>query len=194
MTRVIGGFARGRQLAVPAGDVVRPTGDRVKEALFSAIADHTVGSSVVDLYAGSGGLGLEALSRGARHVTFVEHSARVIEVLRANLGNVMQHCPDPDRVTATVVSGDVLHALARSIAKGPFTLAIADPPYHLSNQRVSAMLRRLSSQLAAGALVVVERPASSEAFVWPDNFGDERARRYGDTTVHRAELQATSRS
>jgi len=120
--RVVAGTARGRTIDAPPGTGTRPTSDRVRESIFNALGSLgvVVDARVVDLFAGSGALGIEALSRGAAHVTFVEADRRVASVIRANL----DRCGFADR--ATVVVGDVVAALRRGIG---CDLALADPPY-----------------------------------------------------------------
>ena len=119
--RIIGGTFRGRRLAAPPGDRVRPTTDRVREAWISIVAPRLADAVVLDLYAGSGALGLEALSRGARHATFVELAPESLKALRANIAGlgVADH--------ATVYRGDALRWLDRAPAM--FDVAFADPPY-----------------------------------------------------------------
>jgi 16S rRNA (guanine966-N2)-methyltransferase len=121
--RIIAGKWRGRIIDAPAGRKTRPTSDRVREAWMSALQAEIAGSHVLDLFAGSGALGIEVLSRGARHVTFVERAAPVIRVLRANLAKL-----GVDTEQTTIVRADALEFAA---AAGPleFDLALADPPY-----------------------------------------------------------------
>ena len=121
--RIIAGELKGRRLEVVDEPGLRPTPDRVREALFSILADRPTGARVLDAYAGSGALGFEALSRGARHVIFVDSSRSVVRALersRADLGSL-------DR--SRVVEGDVVRLLDRAALAGPFDLVLADPPY-----------------------------------------------------------------
>jgi 16S rRNA (guanine966-N2)-methyltransferase len=124
--RVVAGELRGRRLQAPPGSTTRPTSDRVREATFNAL--ESLGAiedaAVLDLFAGTGALGIEALSRGAARATFVEHDRRVLAVLRANLAACGL---GPDR--ATVVAGDAARSLASGAIGGPFDLALLDPPY-----------------------------------------------------------------
>jgi len=122
--RVIGGELRGRRLRAPAGLSTRPTGARIREAWFSAISEHVSGARVLDLFAGSGALGIEALSRGAKLVRFVESNRAAVNVLRANIQALELEA------RAQVLRGDVFRALSQSDAEsGTFELALADPPY-----------------------------------------------------------------
>lgn len=122
--RVIGGELRGRRLRSPVGRSTRPTGARIREAWFSAISDHLPEATVLDLFAGSGALGIEALSRGASRVRFVESDRAAVNVLRANLKALELE----DRTQ--VIRGDVFRALSQSgTESGTFELALADPPY-----------------------------------------------------------------
>jgi 16S rRNA (guanine(966)-N(2))-methyltransferase RsmD len=123
--RVIAGSARGIRIAVPRGGAVRPTTDRARETLFSVLGDDVAGARAVDLFAGSGALGIEALSRGAAHCTFVEADAATVKVLRGNL--------ERTRLSerATVVRSDWRAGLRRLGLEGAFDLALMDPPYRM---------------------------------------------------------------
>lgn len=179
MTRVIAGVAAGRRLAVPPGDAVRPTSDRVKEALFSSLAGRLRGAVVLDLFAGGGGLGIEALSRGATTVVFVEQDRRVAAVLRRNLETVGL----VDR--ATVVTARA-RRFCREPVGGPFDLVLADPPYAVGEDEVVRLLTALVAALAPEALVVVERSrhglGDATAVEGLRHAGDTR---YGDTILRR---------
>ena len=178
--RIVAGAARGRRLVVPAGDVVRPTADRVREALFSSLGAHVVGASVLDAFAGSGALGLEARSRGAAHVTLVEQDRRALEALRRNVASVALDAVD-------VVAGDAVRQVRDGrLAGAPFDLVLLDPPYALAEVTLAALLDALVPQLADGALVVVERAASAPAPTWPEALRPTGDRRYGSTRLHRA--------
>lgn len=182
MTRIIAGTARGRRLAVPPGAGTRPTSDRAREGLFGtvlAIAGPLTGAAVLDLYAGSGAVGLEALSRGAERVLFVESDPRAARVIRANVTEV-------GLPGGRVVAGRVERVLARGPGtEPPFDLAVADPPYRTGPAEVTAMLETLAGAgwLAPGALVAVERATRSEPLVWPAGYAADRARRYGEATI-----------
>lgn len=180
--RVVAGVAKGRPLRAPAGARTRPTGDRVKEAWFSALQPRLPGAHVLDLYAGSGQLGLEALSRGAAAVTFVERDRRALTALQANIAAV-------DLPGARVLAADVGAVLQGPLDDAPFDLVVADPPYDLGDAALAAVLARLVEHLGAGALITVERARRSGPVPWPADLGDADSRRYGDTVVHRAHLQ-----
>ena len=178
MTRIIGGAARGRRLAVPPGGT-RPTSDRAREALFSALESARgglAGAVVLDLYAGSGAVGLEALSRGAAHATLVERDARVVAVLRDNAAAV-------GLPGAEVVAEAVEHRLRQGAARR-YDLVFVDPPYAEPSERVIEALAALREHgwLAAGALVVVERSAR-EPWLWPPGYTPDRDRRYGEAAL-----------
>jgi 16S rRNA (guanine966-N2)-methyltransferase len=180
MTRIVAGAAKGRRLVVPKGEDVRPTADRVKEALFSSLQPLLGGASVLDLFAGSGALGLEALSRGAARVTFVERSNAALTALRRNVDVV-------GLPGATVVTGDAAATLRRGELPGaPFDLVLLDPPYRLPKAELAALLAAVVAVLAPGATVVVERAARDGAPPWPADLGPGDPRRYGDTALHRA--------
>lgn len=188
MTRIIAGAARGRRLRTPKGDATRPTSDRVREALFSAVTSlvgSLEGARVLDLYAGSGALGLEAWSRGAAAVTLVESDRRTADVVRAN-------ARDLGCGVATVWARNVATALTEAPAE-PFDLVVSDPPYPVTEERLAEDLRLLATGgwLAEDALVVVERSARSPEPRWPDGLarleGRHGERRYGETTLWFAE-------
>ena len=180
MTRVIAGTAGGRRLSVPAGRDTRPTSDRAREGLFGtvqAIHGPLAGASLLDLYAGSGAVGLEALSRGAARVHLVEADPRAVRVIKANVAALGLD-------GARVVPGRVDSVLARGPDGGPFDVVFADPPYALPGEEVSAMLTTLASAgwLVPGALVAVERSTRSEPVQWPEGYTGDRSRRYGEAT------------
>lgn len=177
--RIVAGAARGRRLLAPRGRDVRPTADRVKEALFASLAERLVDAHVLDLFAGSGALGLEALSRGARRVTFVERDRTVAEVLRRNVAAV-------GLPGAEVLVRDVARAVAEPLPGDPYDLVLLDPPYRLERGRLDRVLAALVPHLADGAVVVVERAARDAAPSWPPSLRRGPTRRYGDTAVHRA--------
>ena len=187
MTRIIAGRAGGRRLATPRGSATRPTSDRVREALFSAL-ESLLGSledlRVADLYAGSGALGLEAWSRGAEHVLLVEHDRRTAALVRTN-------ARDLGAGGAQVVAGTVLTTLRQAPAE-PYDVVLADPPYPLSDDEVDAVLASLVEHrwLAPDGVVVVERSSRSRAPRWPESLVAHKPRKYGETTLHLATHEA----
>ena len=180
MTRIIAGIAKGQPLQVPTTGT-RPTADRVRESVFSA-TEHVLGGwsgvNVLDLYAGSGALGLEALSRGAQSATLVESSTQANSVIRANIAKT--------GLAAHVIKSDVTMWLAKPAA-GQFDLVFMDPPYSLAGKLVTNVLKLLASAgwLADGGVVVVERDAKDADLDWPDGFTDITRRRFGNTIVFR---------
>ena len=183
MTRIIAGEAKGRRLTVPKRGT-RPTADRVRESLFSAVSAHLlkVGInwtelSALDLYAGTGALGLEALSRGAHRVVLIEKARAAGEVIGANINAVA--LPG-----AQLLIGDVSAVLER-LGAPPFGLVFVDPPYDVGSAQISKVLMLLENKglLAAGALVVVERPTGDEQTPLPDSWEVLQVRRHGDTTL-----------
>ena len=183
MTRIVAGTAGGRRLAVPPAGV-RPTGDRAREGLFNSLGTllDLDGAVVLDLYAGSGALGLEALSRGAAEVVFVESSARVLPVLKKNVAAV------------GLPGGRVVAGSVATVVAGPpparFDLVLADPPYATPVAEVLGVLRALTqgAWLAPGAVVVVERSSREEAFEWPTPLVALRERRYGEAMLRYGRL------
>lgn len=180
MTRIVAGEARGRRLRVPAGAGTRPTSDRVREALFSAL-ESALGSwsgvRVLDLYAGSGALGLEALSRGAVAAELVEVARSAVIALRHN---VEQLALPGARVVFAKVERHV-----ESSPDEPFDVVLLDPPYPLPNAAVTDVLSSLVRRgwLAEEAVVVVERATRAGALSWPPGLEGVRERRYGETTL-----------
>ncbi|HUR75282.1 MAG TPA: 16S rRNA (guanine(966)-N(2))-methyltransferase RsmD [Sporichthya sp.] len=186
MTRIVGGTAGGRRLAVPPGRDTRPTSDRAREALFSAVeaifgrdggTGGLSGTRVLDLYAGSGAVGLEALSRGAVRAVLVESDAKAVRVLRENVAALA--LPG-----AQVIARPVGVALAEAAAE-PFDLVFADPPYALPAADLAALLAGAGERgwIAPDAVVVVERATRDPAWVWPAGLVADRNRRYGEATL-----------
>ena len=184
MTRIVAGRAGGRRIETPKGDRTRPTSDRVREGLFSAIeswAGSLQGLRFLDLYAGSGAIGLEAWSRGAAAVTLVESDRRTADLVRRNARSI--GCDDADVVAASVA------ATLGSAPGSPYDLVFSDPPYLLDEGTLAGDLALLAAHgwLAPDALVVVERSARSPEPTWPDGLtplpGRRRQRRYGETAL-----------
>jgi 16S rRNA (guanine966-N2)-methyltransferase len=180
MTRIIGGAAGGRRLETPRGQTTRPTSDRVREALFSAIESRTGsldGLRFLDLYAGSGAVGLEAWSRGAGVVTLVEQDRRTASLITRNAATL-------GFSRAKVVATAVSTFLAAQPA-APYDVVFLDPPYPMTDADVDADLAALVDQgwLVPGALVVVERAAKRTVVTWPDGIEEERIKRYGETAL-----------
>lgn len=174
MTRVIAGTARGRRLQVLDGTTTRPTSDRAREGLFSSLQSllELDGARVLDLYAGSGALGLEALSRGAASATLVESDPDAAVLLRRNA----EHLGFRD---AFVVGQPVEHFLPVD-AEPRYDLALVDPPYELD---VVPVLELLVPWLADDAVVVVERRTRDAPLAWPAAYEPVRDRRYGEATL-----------
>ena len=195
VARVIAGQAGGRRLAVPAGRDTRPTSDRAREGLFATITSimgSLAGARVLDLYAGSGAVGLEALSRGAGHVLLVESGARAARVIQQNIEAI-------GLAGAEVINDRVERVLARGPAPagGRYDMVFADPPWALADREVSAMLSLAAGAgpedrawLAPGALVIVERATRSGPVRWPEGIAADRARRYGEATFWYGRAQA----
>lgn len=168
--RIIAGKWRGRIIDAPPGRQTRPTSDRVREAWLSALQTAIPESTVLDLFAGSGALGIEALSRGATHVTFVEQAAPVICTLKANLAKL-----DVDPAQFTIVRADAMQ-FAAATDRMSFDLALADPPYH---QGLAAELLLDFAKNPFARWFWVEHEATETL---PDVAG-ARTRKYGDTAL-----------
>ena len=178
--RIVAGEAGGRQLSVPPGEAVRPTSDRVKESVFSALGPgRLVGARVLDLYAGSGALALEALSRGAAGAVLVERDAAAARAIRANVDTL----GFGDRAVLRI--GAVAAVLGGPAPDAPFDLALLDPPYDIPPAELEAAVRLLTDRewLVPDATVVVERAAGSPPLKWPAGWGSTWERCYGDTLV-----------
>lgn len=181
MTRIIGGSAGGRRIRTPRGVSTRPTSDRVREALFSAVESwcgSLAGLRFLDLYAGSGAVGLEARSRGAGVVTMVEHDRRTAALISDNLGALGFH----QRVEVVVAA--VAPTLSRP-PRTPYDLVFLDPPYALPASEVDHDLAALVTNgwLVPGALVVVERGSRGSDPTWPEGLVAEREKKYGETML-----------
>ena len=177
--RVIAGSAGGRRLVAPKGGA-RPTTDRLKEALFASLGAARVdGASVLDLYAGSGALAIEALSRGASRAVLVDHASDAIVAIRANLDTV--GFEDRARVQRSTVAA----FLRVPVVEAPFDVVFLDPPYDTPGTDVAQVLAHLAGagMVGAGATVVVERPRTGEPIALPERWNVERERVYGDTLL-----------
>lgn len=182
MSRIVAGVARGRRLAVPPGRSTRPTADRAREALFSTVQAELgslAGRRVLDLYAGSGAVGLEALSRGAAAVLLVESDAGAARVVRVNVRSL--GLPGAEVRTVRV---------ERLVASPPpdghaYDLAFLDPPYDVPDGDVAAVLAALLAHgwLAPDALVAVERATRAGWAGWPEGVEGLRTRRYGEASL-----------
>ncbi|RCG32185.1 16S rRNA (guanine(966)-N(2))-methyltransferase RsmD [Sphaerisporangium album] len=180
MTRVIAGTAGGRRISVPPGRGTRPTSDRAREGLFSTVGSllgPLDGARVLDLYAGSGAVGLEALSRGAAHALLVENDAKAIRTIRANIATL--------GLAGAVVTGDRVERVVAAPCPEPYDFVFADPPYAVTDEAVQEVLERLRDNgwLAEDALVAVERESRGKDLIWPSGFEEERVRRYGEASV-----------
>lgn len=173
--RVVAGELRGRKLTAPAGDVTRPTADRVREALFSILGDIS-GLRVLDLYAGSGALGIEALSRGAAAAVFVDSSRAAVTAIRRNLSELGLEAPVQRR--------EALAYLAAAADGDPYDLVFADPPYDSALRLGPDLAERLPPILSEDAVIVTESNKRSPLEL---PFPLLRERSYGDTriAVHR---------
>jgi len=177
MGRIVAGTAGGRRLVMPRGRDTRPTSERTREALFSTL-DSMHGSlrglAFLDLFAGSGAVGLEAASRGAGQVLLVEHAADALTALRTNVAALSLSGVE-------VAAEEVGRVLARGPAE-PFDIVFLDPPYADPIEPVLELLVA-HEWLTAESTVVVERASRSSVLQWPDGLSEDRTRRYGDSTL-----------
>ncbi|GHE29717.1 16S rRNA (guanine(966)-N(2))-methyltransferase RsmD [Streptomyces vinaceus] len=180
MTRVIAGSAGGRRLTVPPGTGTRPTSDRMREGLFSTWESlHGVeGARVLDLYAGSGAVGLEALSRGAAHALLVEPEAKAAKAIRDNIKAL-------GLPGAEFRAGKAEQIVAVPAGTEPYDVVFLDPPYAVGHDDLGEILLTLRANgwLTGDALVTVERSTRSGAFPWPEGFEPLRSRKYGEGTL-----------
>ena len=172
MTRIIAGTAGGRRLVAPSGTTTRPTADRAREGLFSSLQSliDLDGARVLDLFAGTGAIGLEAVSRGASSATLVDDDPRALAAIRSNVEAL--------GLAASVVDADVIRFLSGQ--PETYDVVVLDPPYGLD---VDPVLRALLPWLADGAVVVVERRTRGPEPVVPEGLHRERSRRYGEATL-----------
>ena len=183
MTRIISGFAGSLRLAVPPAGT-RPTSDRVREAMFSALdaRDILPGARVLDLYCGSGALGLEAASRGAAHVTLVDKATAAHRVTTDNVARVLKAAPRGSAPEIVVSSQPVQSFLGGAQAR--WDVVFLDPPYELGRLELVHNLEALVPRLAPDAVVVVERSARDPEPAWPERLELDRRKDYGDTAVY----------
>ncbi|MDK1475076.1 16S rRNA (guanine(966)-N(2))-methyltransferase RsmD [Streptomyces sp. 549] len=181
MTRVIAGTAGGRRLSVPPGQGTRPTSDRAREGLFSsweARLGSWQGLRLLDLYGGSGAVGLEALSRGAAHVLLVESDPRAARTIKDNVRAL--GLPGAEVRTARAAQ-----VAAETPGGHPYDVVFLDPPYAVGDDDLREILLTLRAQgwLSDDALVTVERSTRGGEFRWPEGFEGLRSRRYGEGTL-----------
>ncbi|PZG13090.1 16S rRNA (guanine(966)-N(2))-methyltransferase RsmD [Nonomuraea aridisoli] len=179
MTRIIAGVAGGRRLAVPPGRGTRPTSDRAREGIFLTL-DSLYGlrdARVLDLYAGSGAIGLEALSRGAAEAVLVESDPKAVRTIKENIRTLGLD-------GARLVADKVERVLGKEPGE-PFDIVFADPPYAMADSEVAATLALLRDNgwLVDGGLVAFERESRGMPLVWPEGYVEERVRRYGEASV-----------
>lgn len=179
--RIIAGLAKGRRIRGPAGRDTRPMMDRAREALFSSLGPLIPGSRVLDLYAGSGALGLESLSRGAAAATFVENGRLALEALRANVEAV--------GLGGEVVARDVGTFLEQS--PEAFDVVFVDPPYALELASVEEILKLVAAAVSPGGTVVLHRPDGEDQPAAPEGLKKIDDRRYGGTRLWRYERNMT---
>jgi 16S rRNA (guanine966-N2)-methyltransferase len=186
MSRIVAGAAGGTPLANVSGSLTRPTTDRVKEALFSRMDAFNVlgGARVLDLYAGSGALGVESASRGAETVDLVEFDAKASAVCQRNadlINGVL------GRKAVTVHRSKVESFLDRTAGDAKWDVAFLDPPYPLDEHALASVLKKLAPHLNDAAVVVVERSSRASEPVWPEGLERFAEKKYGETRLWYAE-------
>lgn len=177
MTRIVAGTAGGRRLVVPRGRNTRPTSERTREALFSALESihrSLAGLAFLDLYAGSGAVGLEAASRGARPVVLVESESAALAALRSNVTALA--------MPAVEVRADRVERVVGRPAERGFDIVFVDPPYVVPVEPVLELLAT-NGWLGPDATLVVERASRSPGPQWPAGWAEDRVRRYGDSAL-----------
>ncbi|MFX4271130.1 16S rRNA (guanine(966)-N(2))-methyltransferase RsmD [Propionibacteriaceae bacterium Y1685] len=188
MTRIIAGSHGGRRLTMPAGQGTRPTSDRVKEAVFTALtswlgtvgadpADSLADQGFCDLYAGSGAMGLEAASRGAAPVLLVERERKASGVIRRNAD---------DLGLGVEIASARVETLVAQPSPTAYDIVWLDPPYDVSSDALDRVVADLVGQgwIAPNGIIAIERSGRSTAPQWPDGFTDGWTKNYGDTAVH----------
>lgn len=181
LMRIISGSARGRRLKAPDTMETRPVTDRVREAVFSSIGSWVDDADVLDLFAGSGSFGLEALSRGARSAVFVERGRKALEALRSNVESI--------GLGGDVVSDDVARYAARCAET--FHLIFMDPPWDVSSSELEQLMAVLDDRLAPNGEVVISRRHSDPVPAHPETWRVAAEKRYGDTRIMRYEKLVT---
>ncbi len=175
--RIIGGAWRGRRFRFPDAAEIRPTPDRVRETLFNWLAGHIVGARCLDLFAGSGALGLEALSRGAAEAVFIERDAQAAREIQARLA-------EWSAGGGQVETMDALRFLERSAPQAPFDVAFIDPPFDSSLLPRAAHLLEAGNWLAPAAFIYLELPSRGEVPEVPGGWQPLKAKRAGDVGYH----------
>lgn len=183
MTRIIAGYAGSLTIAVPSAGT-RPTSDRLREAIFSALEarDAIEGARVLDLYAGSGALGLESASRGAPHVTLVEKNSRAADTCRKNATLIATKAPRGSK-PIILTAARAVHTFLET-SSDQWDLVFIDPPYELGNDELDIALGLLAPQLSPDALVIVERSSRDPEPTWPAGLELDRRKDYGDTALY----------
>lgn len=188
MSRIIAGQVAGRRLVPVKGDQTRPTTDRVKEALFSRLEswDALTDARVLDLFAGSGALGLEAASRGAATVTFVDKSPVAFAALTTNINtlspNLAARVSSHRQNAATFLAG---------AERENYDLILVDPPYDFGHEELNSLLPSIASALAPDGVVMIERGKRSAEPNWPASLNGLKPRSYGETILYFAERPLT---
>jgi 16S rRNA (guanine966-N2)-methyltransferase len=186
--RIIAGSAKGRKLTSPEGTSARPTSDRAREALFSSLESEygdLRGLRFLDLFAGSGAVSAEAISRGAKSCIAVESDRDALLIARENI-EISKSLSDADEVL--LIESDVASYVTRK--SNPFDVIFIDPPYSYHDDELQRILIQMerSGFIVSGTLVVIERSSRSPSFPWPDGMHEVKVRRYGNAAIYYGEL------
>ena len=170
--RIISGTAKGHKIQCPKGSGTRPTSDRVREAIFSILGERVIDARILDLYSGTGAMGLEALSRGAAHVDFVEKNTESLRALKSNL-----QIFDTDNFF--VIKGDLLKRASRL---GNYNIMFLDPPYDKSLYLPTLKMAHVHGILEAGCTIVMECRRKFD-FILPKEYNFIKRKDYGDISL-----------
>lgn len=189
--RIIAGSAKGRKLHSPEGVTARPTSDRAREALFSSLEsefDNMEGIRFLDLFAGSGAVAAEAISRGASSCTLVDADRSAIEIARANVEIARSSLQSPSSIEVNFIEDDAAFFAKRK--SNPFDVIFIDPPYAFTDLAVVRILEDLLTNgfLASSTLIVIERASRSSDFPWPASMREVKVRRYGNAAIFYGEV------
>ena len=181
--RIIAGEYKGRKLSAPEGLGVRPTGDKIKGAVFNMLADYIVDATVIDLFAGSGNLGIEALSRGAAKCIFFDNSREAIDAIKDNLMHISGGRGDDRANTCTSVEQADFRIALRRYSGIKADIVLADPPYEAGYYEEIMKLLDRYDIINAGGILILESPDRFDLEDEPNGFVEIKSRKYGKTSI-----------